>query len=183
MRREERRNLRPDAKKSPTLIFVSLFWFSFFFFLFSASRRAETKNSRRWENMIFILVSLTFDVFTLSGYSSPHSASSFVSFLALTLSPLTLSLLLINLNYVQLRISCTRFLDHPIIYTQPAIIYLLNITFLLFFFFTSWKIKLSYSCQMRKCSKKFFCCTFIYFWNLVFVVHIINFIQIARFAF
>lgn len=65
MRREERRNLRRTRKNHRhTFLFPSFLSFLFFFLL--GWRRAETKNSRRWENMIFFV--LLFWYHSLSTY-------------------------------------------------------------------------------------------------------------------
>lgn len=146
MRREERRNLRRTRKNHR-----HTFWFLSFFFL-PGWRRAETENSRRWENMIFfLLVSLTFDVVYPIGIIVTTFRFLFRSVpLARSLSFLShfISLLFfINLNYIQLSVSHTRLLEnHQYIYAN----------FSDFANFKSLKLK-----PCARIKKKNFCDTFI----------------------
>lgn len=150
MRREERRNLRPDAKKSPTHIFVSLFFFFFF-----GWRRTETKNSRRWENMIFLLVSLTFATYLLCRdipYYIPLPLSfPFSHSLYLLLHYLSFShkLKLCTITYFVYSVRRSSY------HTHTACNYLF-IKYNFVKFFIPWKIKLLYCCQIEKFSNKTF---------------------------
>lgn len=138
MRREERRNLR-RTRKNHRHTFLSSFSSFFSFFFLVGWHRAETKNSRRWENMIFLMflffVSLVFDVFSRSEYLSLDFSPYLSRSLILTRSSSLFSL--ISLNYIQLNIlHISRSLESPTWFTY-LITYIFNqfLFFILFFSF------------------------------------------------